>query len=136
MTLKKAYYYLFYTFWRFFESNPLKWGTVWKAGASISVLETIFVCSILNYYNIFIDRKFNYEITSPELIIPIILIMITNYHFFSKNDNWMDYAEEFNVWPTEKNFKGGLFVLLFVIAILGSLFYSFYLMSNINWKRY
>jgi hypothetical protein len=131
MNIKKAYYYLFYTFWGFFENSPTKWGTVWKAGALIIILEIFIVFIMLNFYGELFNDYYDIQIFSPELIIPAIGILILNYWMFSKDDKWKEYALEFNRSPRKKNILGSTIVLIFVAVVVVLLVYSFYLIKPI-----
>lgn len=132
MIFKTAYYFMFYTFWGFFESNPLKWGAVWKAGTLIQILECLLIFSVLNYYGIFFDKYYDIQIISPELIIPILITLVVNYFAFSRNDKWKEYASDFEHWPQAKRTKGFIMVSLFVAVVIMITISSFYFIERIG----
>ncbi len=131
----KAYYYLFYKLYRFWElvSFPKFWSD-FKAIVSIVALEIWFALSLINYYNIFIDRHFYLENTIFFLIGGIIIgINIISFIYL---DKWKEYNEEFNQLPRKKNIIGGIIVWTIILLIIANLIYSFYLMSQIDWSQY
>ncbi len=52
MTLRKAYYYLFYKFYKLFETSPAKWASEWKASLCITVLIAFLIITFGGYYAI------------------------------------------------------------------------------------
>ncbi|SDP98294.1 hypothetical protein SAMN05428975_4695 [Mucilaginibacter sp. OK268] len=136
MSLKKAYFYLFYKFYKFFENPPNPWGSAWKAGALVGILELIIIYTFFVYYMLFFNRHYLPRASSPESLTSAIIILCVNYFSFTPDKKWKTYAREFDKWPEWKNFKGGIIVLIIVVAIVGNLILSYYLMSLIDWKKY
>lgn len=133
---KKIYYYIFYKFYKFSEAAPSHWLSDWKAGVAIIVLEIWGLFSIMNYYNVFIDRYFHFNITNPIIVIPGILVFLINYLSFIHTDVWKEYAKEFDKLPKKKNIIGSWIVFGITLFILANVFFSFYLMSRIDWSQY
>jgi len=131
----KAYYYLFYKLYKFWEliSFPKFWSD-FKANISICALEIWLILSLINYYNIFIDRSYSLDKTIFFLIVGV--IMVINILTFVYLDKWKDYNKEFDKLPRKKNIKGGIIVWFIILLIIANLIYSFYLMSQIDWSQY
>lgn len=134
--MKRAYYYLFYKFYKMSEAAPSRWLSDWKAGIVIIALETWLLLSLIIYYNVFIDRYFNLTATSPVIILSSIAILLGNYFAFVHTDEWKAYVKEFDALPKKKNQIGSLIVFAIVVLVIANLVFSFYLMSQIDWKQY
>ena len=134
--ITRCYYYLFYIFYKFSEAAPSRWASDWKAGLVIMVLEIWLTVSFLNYYNVFVDRYFNWEITSPVVLISGFIIFALNYYAFVYLDVWKDYVKQYNRLPKAANRRGSLITIGIVLLVLGNLLFSFYLVSKIDWAPY
>jgi len=122
MSIKKAYYYLFYKFYKFGEWTPSSFPSDWTAGFSISILETALVFSLKFYYIEFFDHNNNIKLYSPEIIVPLLVIFIGNSFAFVISSKWKYYIIEFDNWPKSKNLLGtwivvGIILLTFFIII-------------------
>jgi hypothetical protein len=131
-TIKTGYYYLFYKLYKWVGED--NWWGDWKAGLSIIALEIWFFLSILNYYNILIDRYFTPSNTA--LIIIGIIIIGFNSYFFVYLDVWKDYIKEFDQLPKRKNKIGGWVVFGVLMLIIANMVFAFYQMSLIDWSQY
>jgi hypothetical protein len=138
MTFKKAYCYLFYKLYRFWEtvSMPRFWSS-WKATLSLMALELWILMSILVYYTVITKE----DLMSDKLLVVVIIITgvifsLIKYFVLDRKDQWKDYVQEFDKWPKRKNNIGTLVAWVVVLLIIGNLVFSFYLMSLINWKQY
>jgi hypothetical protein len=118
------------------EAAPSRWLSDWKAGIVIIALETWLLLSLIIYYNVFIDRYFNLTATSPVIILSSIAILLGNYFAFVHTDEWKAYVKEFDALPKKKNQIGSLIVFAIVVLVIANLVFSFYLMSQIDWKQY
>ena len=137
MIIKKAYYYLFYKLYRFYESSPSVWWSEWKALLTILILEIWFLMSFGIYYQVITKKDLLPDNIFKYLGIALIIFLgIINYYVFDYNDRWKRYVSEFNKWPRNKNRIGTFIVWLFILIIIGNLIYSYYLMSKIDWKKY
>ena len=132
--MKKAYYYLFYKFYRMSEAAPSRWLSDWKAGICIIALELWSVYSLVNYYNIFINRCF--ALNKTYVIITVLIICSINYFAFVHTDVWKEYVKEFDQLPKKKNRIGSWVVFGVVLFVIVNLIFSFYLMSQIDWSKY
>lgn len=136
MNLKQSYYFLFYKIYKFSEATPSKSLSDLKAGCSIVFLEVATLISIYIYYIIFFDRYQKLEFMSYKTMVPLGIIVLFNYFTFSYNDRWKIYVEEFDKLPAKINQSGTIWVVLIIFFLLSNLFFSFYLMSEIDWKPY
>ncbi|MFN0293021.1 hypothetical protein [Pedobacter helvus] len=133
----KAYYYLFYRIYRFWEnvSDPKFWSD-WKAGIVIIVLELFLLASIFIYYKIFFNRYVHLSESNRDIIIPLLLVVIPNYFAFVHTDRWKDYVKEFDALPKKDNKIGGWIVFGFILLVIANLIFSIYLMSKVDWSQY
>lgn len=133
--LLKAYHYLYYQLYRWYEKGPSIWMSDWKAELSLDVLGIFVAISIIIYYTIFLDRFF--EISDGLFIICfLIIIAIPNFFIFHYRGQWEGIISEFDKLPKRKNSVGGLIVFGVVILIITNMVYAFYLMSLIDWSLY
>ena len=142
MTFKKAYQYLFYKLYKFYDTDSSlwwssKWWTDWKASFSLLVLEVWLLISFVVYFEVITKKELLPENVLDKVGITVVIILaIAKYFAFEHRDRWKDYVAEFNQWPEKKNRIGTLVVWLIVVFILGNLIFAFYLMSKINWQQY
>lgn len=132
----KAYYYLFYKFYKMSEAAPSRWLSDWKAGVVILALEAWLLVSFIVYYKVFINRYFHLEVTHPVVIVPGTLIFLVNYFLFVHRDTWKDYVKEFDRLPKRSNQIGSWIVFGIVLLVIANVIFSFYLMSGIDWSQY
>jgi hypothetical protein len=137
MTLRKAYYYLFYKLYKFSEAAPSRWWSEWKASLSLMVLEIWILISVMVYYKVFTKKDLiaDSSLTAVGITVVISLVII-KYFAFDHHDRWKDYVKEFDKWSIRKNRIGTLVVWMIILFTLGNLIFSFYLMSQIDWKQY
>ncbi len=132
MTIKKAYYYIFYKFLRLFEAfEQTKWLSDFKAGLVLYSLEIFFLISLKVYYIDFFNRNEEFEANSVQTIIPFISLLLVNYFAFLYNDKWKSYVEEFDNWPVKRNIIGTWVIVGIVAFVMINLILSFYIMSQI-----
>lgn len=132
----KAYYYMFYKLYKWYERGPSVWLSDWKALLSLDVLWIFIGISGLVYYTLFADRYFSIGDGKFFLIGYIVLIGIPNYFIFHHRDQWKDIVKEFDKLPKGKNRLGGWLVFLISMLIIGNMVYAFYLMSQVDWAQY
>lgn len=126
--IKRAYYYLFYKFYKMSEAAPSRWMSDWKAGLVIIVLELFLIASIANYYTVFIDRTLPLaELSNLSICIWVLIIVIPNYFAFVNTNVWKDYVREFDQLPKSVNRKGTLIVLGITLFVAANFIFSFYL---------
>lgn len=131
----RAYYYIFYKLYNFWEkvSFPKFW-SAFKAGVSLIALEIWLVMSLINYYNIFINRQF--YLTKNIFLVIGILVAAVNVVIFTYLDLWKEYNKEFDLLSKKKNIIGGIIVWSIIVLIIINLIYSFYLMNQVDWSQY
>jgi hypothetical protein len=132
----KAYYYLFYKLYKWYESGPSIWWSDGKAVLSIDVLCVFIGISIMTYYTIFIDRYFRIGDGKFFLLGYVLLIATPNYFIFNHRNRWKQIVKEFEKLPKRKNEIGGWIVFGVVLLIITNMVYAFFLMSQIDWSRY
>ncbi|MRI63203.1 hypothetical protein EDM00_04235 [Ornithobacterium rhinotracheale] len=101
-----------------------------KAGVSIIALEIWLVMTIINYYNVYINRQFH--LNKITFLIIGLFIAISNIKLFTFSDLWKEYNKEFAQLSKKKNIIGGMIVWSIIIFVIINFIYSFYLMSQIN----
>lgn len=127
--MKRAYYYLFYKLYKFWEyvSFPKIWSD-FKAGVSMGALEMWLVAGLINYYRIYIDHEMTF---SKNLYIGMVVFVIgLNYFSFVHTDKWKEYNAEFEQLPRKKNIIGGIIVWIIIISIIAGFFTSAYLVQK------
>jgi len=137
MAVIKAYKYLFYKLFKFWEfvSVPKFWSDI-KAAISIDVLIFFTILSLIIYYNIFIDPYFNLDKNKYVVLLFILAICGPNYYIFHRDDKWKRIVYDFDRLSSKKNKVGSIIVLMVILLIIGNLILAFYLMSQVNWKQY
>jgi hypothetical protein len=137
--IKQAYYYFFYIIYKSIEyTSELAGGkfyTAFKTSVVMIALEFWFTITLLNYYNIFVDRNIHF----PKVIYIAIALFfsILSYITIDHNDTWKKYNSEFSKLPnSSKNNIGKIMVWGIVLFIVINFIYSIYLMSLIDWSQY
>jgi len=134
MMIKKAYFYLFYKFYKFgSRSGPFP--NDFSAAVLISIIE-VLILSILKFYYIgFINQNGTIELLSIETIVPLVAIFLINYFAFVNNDKWKEYVKEFDKLPRYKNILGTWIVVIIIAFILVNVVISFNMMGEIAARR-
>lgn len=123
MSIKKAYYYLFYKLYKFSEAAPSKWLSDWKAELCIDVLEIFIVASFIYYFDISLGNgNFFY-------LFFMLAISIPNYLIFHHKDQWKTIVEEFDTLPKKQNRIGGIIIWSIILLIIINLILSVYYMD-------
>jgi hypothetical protein len=134
--IKKAYYYLFYRLYKYYESGPFIWWSDWKAVLFIDMLWIFIGISLVVYYEIFIDRYLHIGNGELLLIGYVLLISLPNYFIFHHRDQWREIVTQFDMMPKKKHTIYGIIVLFFILLIISNMVFAFYLMSQIDWSQY
>jgi len=134
--IKKAYYYLFYKLYKWYERGPSVWWSDWKAEGLMDALWIFIGISGLVYYTIFVDRYFRVGDGKFFLICYVALVALPNYFIFHHRNQWEDIVKEFDKLPKRRNKIGGWLVFGVVLLILSNMIFAFYLMSKIDWSQY
>jgi len=135
-TFKKYYFYYFYCFYRFWENGPSIWWSEWKALLSVFVIEVYSLLSFLLMLMVITKTDVFPNFSKLELTLLGLIPWTINHRIFMHNDNWKLWVEEFDSLPKEVNRKGKRVFWIINIAILGSLLFNFYLLSQIDWSVY
>jgi uncharacterized protein YjeT (DUF2065 family) len=134
--IKRAYYYLFYKFYKMSEAAPSKWWSEWKASLALDTLIAFFVFSLITYFEILINPNIDIGGSKKTIIAMGIMILIPNYFIFHHRDQWKEIVAEFDQLPKRTNRIGSWIVFGIVLLVIGNLIFSFYLMSQIDWNQY
>jgi hypothetical protein len=134
--IKKAYYYLFYRLYKYYNSGTFVWGSDWKAVFIIEVLWLFIGGALLVYYKVFIDRSIHIGDSKILLIVFLIAISVPHYFIFHHRDQWKEIVNEYDKLPKKKNLIYTIVVLLFILLVFFNFFFAFYLMSQIDWSVY
>ncbi|KIA92748.1 hypothetical protein OC25_15240 [Pedobacter kyungheensis] len=132
MKIKKAYYYLFYKFYKFGEWSPSVLPSDFTATFAIACLEILLLISLKFYYIEFFDRNDTFVFSSLQTLIPLSGVVIVNYYAFLNNKSWKTYVQKFDKWPEHKNLIGTWAVILFVAFVFGNLALAFHIMGKIT----
>ena len=135
MSIKKAYYYLFYKFYKFSEAAPSRWLSDWKAELCVDALEIFLGLSFLIYYTVFTKQWINIA-NGKAILLYVALISLPNYFIFHHKHQWKEIVKEFDKLPKKKNLIGSCIVFIIVLAIITNLIVAFYQMSLIDWSKY
>lgn len=136
MTIKKAYYFSFYKFYKSFEASPSRFWSEWKASLLMDVLVGCIVITIGLIYTVVTKKDFIIFESSLYTWIMILIIGISNYFIFNHADKWKGIIADFNHLPKNKNRIGGIIFWSIFFLIIASVVFMFYLMSQIDWKLY
>lgn len=136
MSIGKAYSYLFYKLYKFWEwaSTPKFWSD-WKAALTVDILEIILIISIVFQYSNFTKRPIDFGDWKLTILMYIVIIALPNYFFFNHRDQWRGMIKEFDQWPERKNKIGSIIVGAVVVVIVANLVLAFYFMSQIDWQH-
>ncbi len=135
--LKKAYYYLFYKLYRWYESvGSFAFWSDWKASFSVDVLLYFIIISIFLYYKVLFNRYVHLSGNNLDAIILVVIVAGTNYFIFHSRNQWKNIVKEFDQLPKKKNRIGGCLVTGFVLLVIANLVFAFYLLSQIDWAKY
>lgn len=133
MNIGKAYSYLFYKLYKFWEwaSTPKFWSN-WKAELTIDVLEILLGFSLVSYYTAITKSWVNFLNNSYSVLFYIVIIAIPNHYFFHHRIEWKETVKEFDQWPERKNQIGSIIVGMTVAAVIANFIFAFYLLSEIG----
>lgn len=127
MILLKAYQYLFYKLYKFYESSMYsKWWSEWKAYVTMLALSIWLYSAIeISYHYFFnIPMKSSDTNTYSTMIIFSSIITAINWFLFEYQDKWKNIIEKFDKLSKRKNKIGGIIVWIIIISII--VFYWFY----------
>lgn len=136
MTIKKAYYYLYYKLYRLAVSISDDAINEWKPLVTILILEVLLIAEIFIWYSAATKKIF--VLSNPlTSFLPVVAIIGTaNYIFFLHKSRWRDYVDEFKSYDKKKKSFGGLIVFLVIALIVASVVLAFYQLSQMDWKQY
>lgn len=134
MSIKEAYYYLYYKIYKTWSKNynPLL-SNNFKADISLMALKIWFLGTIGMYVSIILNIDLSQlSMTSPFVILSLLLALGSTLYFFTFSDKWKPYFEEFEKWPKRKNSVGGIIVWSIVIFIFLNFIISVELSKKLN----
>lgn len=134
--IKKAYHYLFYKFYKWYEDAPFVWWSEWKASLSIDLVLYFIIISIFLYYKIFFNRFIHLSENNTDAIVLVLIVGGINYFIFHHQNKWKKIVKEFDQLSIKKNRIGGWLVTGFVCLIIANMIFAFYLMSQVDWTKY
>ena len=137
MILLKAYQYLFYKLYKFFETSTYsRWWSEWKAYISILALSIWLYFAIDTSYHFFFNVPVKSSDTSIDLSTVIfgIIVGIINWLLFEYQDKWRVIVKEFDKLPKQKNKIGGFIVWTIIVLIIA--FYWFYSIPLLGKLKY
>ena len=137
MSLMKAYQYLFYKLYRFYETSTYsRWWSEWKAYVSMLALSIWLYQAIETswYYFFNIPMKSSDTDTYTSIIIFGSIIAVTNWFIFEYQDKWKHIVEEFDKLPKKQNRIGGVIVWMIIILII--VFYWVYSIPLLGKLKY
>jgi len=135
--MKRAYYYIFYKLYRYYEKGPSVWMSDWKAVLTLDILASSVFLSLFNYYAIYLNRNFRFDDNRGIIILTLFLTTFLPNHFiFQYKDRWKKILQGFQFIDKMKNRILGLVVIVMIILIFANLSFSYYLMSKVDWSQY
>ncbi len=132
--IEKAYDYIFYTFYRFWEKAPSKWWSEWKSILTISFF-TIFI--LLSFYGLIL-YQYKIDLLPKSKFSPIIMgvmVYILNHYYFLYKSRWKKKIDKFKYLNNTKDRIGISLIIVISIVVLASFIYSIYLVSTVNWQN-
>jgi hypothetical protein len=137
MFIRRAYYYLFYKLYKFWEAISIpKFWSDWKAELSIDVLEIFLGLSGICYYAIVNKAIIDFGSGKYIVCLYLLLIAIPNYFIFHHHDQWKQIVHEFDSLSKKNNRIGGFIVWAIILLIIANLVFAFYQLGQIDWKQY
>ena len=134
--IKRAYYYLFYKLYKSMKASAYTWLSDLRAGIVIVILETQLLFIIGNYYSALAKKIIKITIYDPIVYLPILAIFTINYVMFIHTDRWKKYVVEFDKLPKRTNRIGSWIVFGLIAFVELNLFFSLYLISQVDWSLY
>ncbi|QKJ31280.1 hypothetical protein HQ865_16445 [Mucilaginibacter mali] len=131
MNLKKAYYYLFYKFYKFGEASPSLFPNDLTAAFAIDWLEALLLASIGFYLMPLTGRNGHLSVFSFQVLLPLLVIFLINHFAFIHDKRWKKYIDEFDRFPQKKNNKGTWFVIGIIAFIIINFGFSVYVMKQV-----
>src|ERR1700727_1493399 len=113
----KAYYYLFYKLYKFWEqlSIPKFWSDA-KALFSILTLKVFIIIPLTVYYKFFINKNSNLLKEKWLYIFVGALFFFADYFLFLHKDKWKQIVHKYDKWPETKNNTGSILVAVFILV--------------------
>jgi hypothetical protein len=136
MSLRKAYYYLYYKLYKLAVSVSDDALNEWKPLVTILILEVLFIAEIFVWYSVATKKIFVVNNPLASFLPMVAVIGIANYLFFLHKDRWKNHIDEFKRYDKKRKLIGGAMVCLLITLIIGSLLMAFYQLSKIDWKQY
>ena len=132
MSIKKAYYYFFYKFYKFGERSLSTLPSNYTAAVAIGVLEVLFWLALKFFYIEFVDQNNSYQLLALQTLIPLGIIITVNCTAFLFTAGWKKYVSEFDQWPRSKNIIGTWVVAGIVLFIIVNIIVAVNVMSQVG----
>lgn len=132
--IMRAYDYVFYTFYRFWEIVPSRWWSEWKAGVTLVFLCVLFISGISNIQNYLFKSISLSDYPYFSLVLGLVIGIIHHFMYTYKN-RWKKKIEKFRDINKKKDVYGILLVLVIVILIISIYSYSNHLLRTIDWQN-
>lgn len=131
------YEYFYYKLYKSLNTELFNKWTELRTASILIMLEIVFICSLVLYYEVFIDRY----LRLPENLIPwavglALILSILQYYTFESKDQWKDIIKKYDAWPKKKNSRGTLIVWTIIILIFSNIIIAFYFFSRVDWSLY
>jgi hypothetical protein len=134
--LSKVYYYIFYRFYKLFDSAPSRWWSEGKAGAAMTLMTIFLVFTIEGYYSISTRKNIIPE-NNGKLIVSVLAFVIgaINYFIFAHNQRWQNIVLDFEKHSESCQRVGKLLFWFVILFLFVNMVYMFYLTSQIDWEN-
>ncbi len=131
----KLYYLFFFKLVNLFKAISDDKFEVFKAAVVCNALLIMLALETLIWYIIIFKASFhmNRYIAGSLVAVPIVLL---NYFILEYKSRWKKYNTEFENYSLEKHTIINYFVFFVILLIVGSLIFSIYILSTINWELY
>jgi len=136
MSIKKAYYYLYYKLYNFAVSISDDAINEWKPLVTIGILQVMIIAEIFVWYSILTKKILTLANPLTSILLIVAVIGLSNYFFFLHRNKWKGYIAEFKQYGKRKKKIGGIIVFLLIASVVASVIFSFYRLSQIDWQRY
>lgn len=136
LMIKTGYAYLFFFLYNSVNKVKNNFLVQWKAVLMVLILESLLILSIVTYYLDIFKITVAEDFNKLFLLIFVIPLVGLKLWFFERNDNWRKYLVQFEAWPEKRRKKWDWVMRLLIVFIIGNLIFSFYIMSEIDWKQY
>ncbi len=129
-----TYDYIFYVIYRFWEKAPSRWWSDWKTVITICFFIGFALSASINI-TIYL---LNVDLVPRTKVLPIIFSLAVfglNYYYFLYKDKWRERILRFQTLGKKANCVGKTLIVIMAGTIIGSLIFSYYLLSIVDWQN-